>query len=163
MFADAIYFFYCFNASFHAVGWWHLDDQHRFQWRLTEGGDSHAADMMRTVTASNLLRRSSKAFTGNDLRIVHEDASHSVLGFMRWVGADAFLCVIHLSEAQWDSENYCVQSGWGGKRQWKLVLNSQAKKFGGWEGSCSPEALSNDDGGIHISLPKWSCVVYRSG
>lgn len=139
-----------------------MDDHHRFQWQLTKGEDSHAAEMMRLVTASNFLRRSSKAFAFDELRIVHEDADHTVMGFMRWVGQDAFLCVIHLSEAQWENGRYCVQTGWGGSRKWKLALNSQAKKFGGWDGSGTEEVVSDDNGGIHVRLPKWACVVYRA-
>jgi 1,4-alpha-glucan branching enzyme len=119
--------------------------------------------MMRTVTASNMLRRSSNAFVHEEIRIVHEDADHTVLGFMRWTAEEAFLCVIHLSESQWSSGDYRLQTGWGGRRQWKLELNSQAAQFGGWKSSCTEHATSDDSGALHISLPKWACVVYRTG
>lgn len=118
--------------------------------------------MRRAVTASNNLRRASNAFVSEEMRIVHEDADHCVLGFMRWMADEAYLCVLHLSESQWASDDYSVHTGWGGGRQWKLVLNSQGLEFGGWEGSCTDCAISDDDGKIQVSLPKWSCVVYKA-
>lgn len=139
-----------------------MDDQHRFQWHLTQGGDVHASEMMRAVTSSNLLRRSSAAFTSGDLKFVHEDARHTVLAMVRASGDDTFLCIMNLSDGQWDGEDYCVQTGCGGGREWRLVLNSQSKKFGGWVGSCSQEVVADDGGGVRIRLPKWACVVYKA-
>lgn len=144
------------------TGWWHLDKSHRFQWSLATGDDEVATEMRRAVTASNELRRSSDAFTSDNLRIVHEDTEHTVLGLMRWAGDDAYLCIAHLSESQWTSGDYVVDTGWGSGREWELVLNSQAADFGGWADSCMSKVIADDRGKVRLSLPKWSCVVLKS-
>lgn len=118
--------------------------------------------MRRVVTVSNKLRRSSSAFSGDSLRVVHEDAEHTVIGVMRWAGDHAYLCIAHFSESQWSSGDYAVHTGWDGGREWELVLNSQASDVGGWAGSCSSKVTADSIGKVRISLPKWSCVVLKS-
>uniref|UniRef100_A0A7S4ULA7 1,4-alpha-glucan branching enzyme n=1 Tax=Alexandrium monilatum TaxID=311494 RepID=A0A7S4ULA7_9DINO len=143
-------------------GWWHVDPQHRFDWALAEGGDPHAADMKRLVTASNKLRLACPALVQDNVRFVHEDACNTVLAFMRWTEECAILCIMHLGEGQWERSDYGVGTGWGGGRTWQLVFNSQAGDFGGWDGSGSSEVRSDDSGKIFINIPKWSCLVYKS-
>jgi len=55
-----------------------------------------------------------------------------------------------------------VSTDWGGGRHWKLALSTQAKEFGGWQESSTPEVNADDSGKIHISIPKWSVLVYES-
>lgn len=140
------------------ASWWHTDAHHRFAWEH----DKLAEEMIAFVTASNKLRRSSSAFVNEEIKFVHEDAGNGVLAFMRWLEGAAFLCVVHLGEAQWENGDYAIGTGWGGDRKWCLALNSMAGEFGGWEGSCKEEVTADGSGTVWISLPKWSCVVYKS-
>lgn len=142
--------------------WWHVDKHHRLNWGLLEGGDPHTAEMRAFVTASNKLRVSCEPLTRDEVKFVHEDGGSTILAFMRWTQDTAALCIAHLAESQWESDSYGVSTGWGGGRTWKLALNSQAKEFGGWEGSATPEAKADDSGKININIPKWSMLVYVS-
>ncbi|CAE7483754.1 treZ [Symbiodinium natans] len=142
--------------------WWHVDKHHRLNWGLLEGGDPHTAEMRAFVTASNKLRLSCEPLTRDEVKFVHEDGGSTVLAFMRWTQETAALCIVHLAESQWESDGYGVSTGWGGGRTWKLALNSQAKEFGGWDGSATPEAKADDSGKIMVNIPKWSMLVYVS-
>jgi len=142
--------------------WWHVDDHHRFNWGLAQGGDSTAAEFRALVTASNKLRLSEAGLTRDELRWVHEDEGNTILGFMRSQEDSAALCIAHFGESQWDSNSYAVNTCWGGGRQWQLALNTQAKEFGGWDDSGTPAPQADDSGKIHINIPKWSVLVYVS-
>jgi 1,4-alpha-glucan branching enzyme len=142
--------------------WWHVDQHRRFNWHLAEGDDQVAADMRRLVSASNKLRISSAALHGNEVRFLQEDQDNVVLSFMRWSGEEACLVVAHFGEGQWENRDYGVNTGWGGGRRWKLTLNTQDGSFGGWEGSAADEVEADGDGKIMISIPKWSCLIYRA-
>mmetsp|Transcript_31889 Transcript_31889/g.80855 ORF Transcript_31889/g.80855 Transcript_31889/m.80855 type:complete len:597 (+) Transcript_31889:91-1881(+) len=143
-------------------GWWHVDQHHRFNWGLAEGDDVHSAEMRRLVTASNKLRVAAPGLIQDDVRFVHEDAGSAVLGFIRGSSPEeACLCILHLGEQQWENGGYGLNTGWGGGTSWRLALNSQAVEFGGFEGSAKHEVQADGGGKICISIPKWSCLIYR--
>lgn len=142
--------------------WWHVDDHHRMNWGIVDGGDAHAAGMMQLVTASNKLRTTSPALHGDETKFVHEDGNNTVLGFVRHSGDEALLCIMHLAESQWEKNDYGINTGWGGGRKWQLCLNSQAASFGGWEGSATQEVVADNEGKIHISIPKWSLLIFKA-
>mmetsp|Transcript_129144 Transcript_129144/g.287833 ORF Transcript_129144/g.287833 Transcript_129144/m.287833 type:complete len:589 (-) Transcript_129144:15-1781(-) len=144
-------------------GWWHVDQHHRFDWGLAEGEDIASVEMRRLVAASNILRVSCPGLVSEDMRFVHEDAGNCVLGFMRWSQDVVCLCIAHFGEAQWEHSDYGIETGWGVGKVWRLALNSQAGEFGGWEGSATQEATSDDSGKIMVNIPKWCCLVYRLG
>lgn len=144
-------------------GWWHLDEGHRFAWRLLDEGDSLTAEMVACVGAVNRLRSANAALRSEQLRVVHEDCNHPVLGWLRYTEnkEEVLLCVANLSEAQWLGQEYGLATGWGGGRSWRQVFNSQAPAFGGWAETATPGTVgSGDDGCIHINLPKWSVLVF---
>lgn len=141
--------------------WWHVDHHHRFNWGLAEGPDIHAAEMRLLVTASNKLRVARRGLTVDEFKFVHEDGSNTVLAFLRGASAEeACLCILHLGEAQWGGSDYGINTGWGGGVVWRLALNTQAGEFGGWDASATTEATADGSGKIHISVPKWSCLIY---
>jgi len=142
--------------------WWHVDEHHRFNWGLAQGGDPSAAEFRALVAASNKLRLSQAGLTRDELKWVHEDEGNTILAFMRWTEENAALCIVHLGEGQWENDSYAVNTCWGGGKQWKLALNTQAKEFGGWDGSGTPDPKADDSGKIHINIPKWSMLVYVS-
>ena len=149
--------------------WWHVDAQHRFDWRLV-AGDLYATQMMRCVRDANALRLARCSLTSENIRFVHQDADNAVLGWVRWADAadprktseaeEALLCVANLGQGQWEQHDYLLQTGWGGHRRWRCVFNSQDEPYGGWKGS-GPlgELQSEGDGRLRLSLPKWSAVV----
>eukprot|EP00929_Paragymnodinium_shiwhaense_P063067 TRINITY_DN31530_c0_g1_i1.p1 TRINITY_DN31530_c0_g1~~TRINITY_DN31530_c0_g1_i1.p1 ORF type:complete len:635 (+),score=153.25 TRINITY_DN31530_c0_g1_i1:65-1906(+) len=141
-------------------GWWHVEGHHRFNWDLA-GDEKLGAEMRKFVNASNKVRIGNPGLVGHEIRIQHEDPSNTILGFMRWSGAEACYCVLNLSESQWENREYGLNTGWGGDKTWKLALNSQAGEFGGWEGSATPEVTSTQDGKIFLNIPKWCCLVYK--
>eukprot|EP00405_Crypthecodinium_cohnii_P025699 CAMPEP_0206491230 /NCGR_PEP_ID=MMETSP0324_2-20121206/44794_1 /ASSEMBLY_ACC=CAM_ASM_000836 /TAXON_ID=2866 /ORGANISM="Crypthecodinium cohnii, Strain Seligo" /LENGTH=596 /DNA_ID=CAMNT_0053972225 /DNA_START=42 /DNA_END=1832 /DNA_ORIENTATION=+ len=141
--------------------WWHVTPHHRFNWGLAEGDDAYAAEMRALVTASNTVRVNVEAMTQDEIKFVHEDAGSCVLGFLRGAGSGVCLCIAHFGEQQWENGEYGLHTGCGEGKTWKLILNSQAKEFGGWEGSAK-ESLQADGGGkIFCSIPKWSCLIYQ--
>lgn len=81
---------------------------------------------------------------------------------MRWTDEEAYLCIAHFSESQWASEDYSINTGWGGGRDWELILNSQAADFGGWGESCTSKVTADENGKILVSLPKWCCAIFKS-
>mmetsp|Transcript_77400 Transcript_77400/g.120916 ORF Transcript_77400/g.120916 Transcript_77400/m.120916 type:complete len:227 (+) Transcript_77400:1-681(+) len=141
--------------------WWHVDEHHRFNWTLAQGDDIYASQMRSLVCSSNNLRTSSPAFVEERIKVVHEDARNTILGFVRWSDDDVFLCILHLSEAQWENGEYGLHTGWGSNREWGLALNSQAGIFGGWDGSGIDQVVSDGSGKIFLNIPKWSCLVYK--
>ncbi|CAE8627775.1 unnamed protein product [Polarella glacialis] len=142
--------------------WWHVDQHHRFNWDLAQGSDAASVEMRSLVTASNKLRLSHAALTRDQHRFVHEDKENAVLVFLRWTEESACLCIAHFGEEQFEKDSYAVNTSWGGGRRWRLALSSQAKEFGGWDGSSTPEAEADGSGRIHINIPKWSVLVYSA-
>ncbi|HYA88691.1 MAG TPA: alpha amylase C-terminal domain-containing protein, partial [Nitrospirota bacterium] len=144
-------------------GWWHVDDEHRFCWRLVDEHDILAGQMSDCVRDANRLRLSDSAFSSGHIRFVHEDTRNTVLGWLRWSEGQGsvFLCVANLSEGEWLSNDYALNTGWGEGR-WQQVFNSQAAPYGGWDGSWSEGELPSDqEGKIRINLSKWSVSVYK--
>ncbi|MEW5816844.1 MAG: alpha-amylase family glycosyl hydrolase [Spirochaetota bacterium] len=144
--------------------WWHVDDYHRFNWRLIEDRDIFAKQMMNCMRDVNALRLESRGMTSENIRFVHEDPENNVLGWARWSdeGGNVSLCVAHPGEGQWAGRNYGLSTGWGSDRRWTQVFNSQAPEYGGWDGSGTwGELVSDWEGKIWINLPKWSLSVFR--
>lgn len=142
--------------------WWHVDQHHRMNWGLAEGQDAFTDEMKRCVAASNKLRIATRALVEDNCQITHEDPGNMVLAFARHAeGAPSVCCIVHLGEGQWENNGYGVNSGCGGDKKLVLKFNSQAQEFGGWEGSASQEVTSDGSGKIHISIPKWSTLVYQ--
>jgi len=143
-------------------GWWHADQDHRMNWGLAEGGDAHADEMKRCVAASNKLRIATRALVADGCQITHEDPGGRVLAFARHADGDlSCVCIVHLGEEQWDNGSYAINTGCGGDKKWSLKLNTQAQEFGGWEGSAIGEVHADGSGKIHVSIPKWSVLVYK--
>lgn len=149
-------------------GWWHVDRP--FDWNLAQG-DPLAHQMMACVRSINTLRRRLCALTSENIRFVHEDASNTVLAWLRWADQEdprrrqhhqeVVLCVANLGERQWSNHDYSLYTGFTG-HTWRLVFNSQSEDFGGWQGSGpGPESLSDNQGRVSINLPKWSVLVFE--
>ena len=146
--------------------WWHVDEHHRFDWKLIEERDAFAGQMMNCVRDANMLRLKNRAFTSENIRFVHEDPKHTVLGWMRWsdngAPGNAYLCVVNVSENEWAGNGYAIRTDWGADRRWMQVFNSQAESYGGWDGAWTSGQLTSDcEGKIRINLPKWSLTVFR--
>ena len=152
--------------------WWHVDEQHRFNWGLAEPGDDIAQQMMQCVKDANTLRLGSCALTSENIRFVHEDPEHTLLAWMRWADAadprkpsgqeEALLCVVNISENQWENSAYAVSTGWGAHRRWIPLFNSQAEIYGGWIGAGTQQSLASDEAEqLWISVPKWSVQVFK--
>jgi len=144
--------------------WWHVDEQHRFNWALVSGADPAARQMMACVRDLNTLRLANPALTSEQIRFVHEDPSGAVLAWQRQDEApeNVVLCVANLSENDWAGFGYGVATGWGAGRRWQQIFNSQAAQYGGWDASGSPGMLTSDnEGRIRVNMPKWSVAAYR--
>lgn len=145
-------------------GWWHVDDAHRFDWGLVDGGDRFTIETLRCLRDMHTLRRERPALTGERLRFVHGDPHDTVLGWVRWTedeDREALLCVANLSERQWERGDYLLQTGWGPGERWGCVFNSQAEAYGGWAGSGPVGELESDDEGrLPLTLPKWSVLAF---
>ena len=152
--------------------WWHVDEHHRFNWGLVERDDQITHQMMQCVKDANVLRLGSCALTSNNIRFVHENPEHTILAWIRWADPDdprilsgqeeVILCVVNMSESQWDSSTYAVHTGWGAYRRWTPCFNSQAEIYGGWAKSGTTESLTSDDSEkLWIAVPKWSLQVFK--
>ena len=104
--------------------------------------------MLALVRTANKLRVRNDAFTGDDLKICHEDGTNGVVGFTRSHGDSNFFVVVHLGEQQWDSE-YRVHCSIDGNYQ--LVFNSHAAEYGGWVESASENVDVRHGGGRKFS------------
>ncbi len=152
--------------------WWHVDPQHRFNWGLVEPGDDIAQQMMQCVKDANALRLGSCALTSENIRFVHEDPEHTLLAWVRWADAadprkpagqdEVLLCVVNMSENQWENSAYAVSTGWGPHRRWIPLFNSQVESYGGWAGSGAQQNLASDEAEqMWVSVPKWSVQAFK--
>jgi 1,4-alpha-glucan branching enzyme len=146
--------------------WWPTRDanpehqDHRLDWSIM--GDAHGAPMQALVRAANRVRWEHPALRSHSLDITHRDHDNGVLAFRRWNDqGDVVLVVANLGGRQWQSRDYGVVTGAGGR--WEEIFNSQAPAFGGFEDSgnfgAQPEAQA--DGRIYINLPPWSVLMFR--
>uniref|UniRef100_A0A7S0N4K5 1,4-alpha-glucan branching enzyme n=1 Tax=Pyramimonas obovata TaxID=1411642 RepID=A0A7S0N4K5_9CHLO len=167
------------GSEFLQRDWWNCEANNRnvhMQWppiplEAYAGGeveglreeDVWSLHMARCVRAINALRANSEALTSEELRVVHEDFDGRVMGVLRGGEGGASLVVINASENQWEEQNYQVKVRGApyAASAATLVFNSQAEEFGGWEGSATAGTVQVADGRLHLSIPKWSVLVYE--
>lgn len=155
----------CHMASPHASwGYWHdgsdANGDHRFDWSIA--GDPLGLEMRRLVAVCNAARLENPALRADSLSIPHEDHSNQVLGFVRQDDGNVVLAVVNLSDTNFTNHSYGVRTG-GYRGQWTQILCTQDASFGGWDGAGNAfyEPWTQDDGLVHINLPKWSVVLLR--
>jgi 1,4-alpha-glucan branching enzyme len=144
--------------------WWHVDEHHRFNWRLADGNDALANQTMHCIKDLNYLRLENPALTSENIRFVHEDPGSSILAWLRWSNncENVLLCVANLGEHDWGGYHYAVATDWGAEKQWDQVFNAQAGDYGGWDESGTHGELTSDNGGrIRVNVPKWSVTAYQ--
>ncbi len=119
-------------------------------------------EMRRLVAAANHCRTHNAALRASSLRIVHEDHSNQVLGFLRHRDDNTVLAAVNLSDRNFEHHSYGLETG-GVFGAWSQILCSQDAAFGGWDGAGNAfyEPITQSDGRVYINLPKWSVVLLR--
>eukprot|EP00850_Spirogloea_muscicola_P023978 SM000416S15661 [mRNA] locus=s416:10841:15493:+ [translate_table: standard] len=153
------------GTEYHQSNWWGIDKDHCLDWGLAD--DNHGRQMRALVTAANALREGSAALQHGSVSTVHFDGTNGILGIRRQAGAeDGLLVVVNASGNQWENHDYGLRIGpsdsdWQ-TRSFVEIFNSQAEAFGGWATSGNGDHRATPaDRKIHITLPKWSVLVFR--
>ncbi|MGV3502795.1 MAG: alpha-amylase family glycosyl hydrolase [Adhaeribacter sp.] len=135
-------------------------------WKPEAG--SHGARFRKMVADINRLYLEQGAFRmGNDTcKLVHWDEQNSLVAYKRWdYYGCVLLMVINLSDHQWQSREYRVQTDTP-QSTWQEVFNSQSERYGGWQDSGNGEAsfLPHADGSGNlqgINVPQWSLLLFK--
>lgn len=154
----------CFmGAECHQPGYWHpridanaFGDDHRFDWALCD--DQVGTQMHTLVTDANQLWWETRTLRRGALDLVHIDRENGVVAFLRPdPEGHPILTVINLSESAWPNNGYLLPMT-EGPGSWRVILDSQAERYGG-DGLEQQPDLPVSDGVVQLTLPRWSVLV----
>jgi 1,4-alpha-glucan branching enzyme len=134
--------------------------EHRFDWSLLRTWEGE--QMMRLVGGANATRWQNPALRADALEVLHRDGDNGVLAFKRWNDeGNVVLVVVNIGDAEWRSSDYGVAMG-GERGGWREIFNSQAAEYGGYDCGNGGRTLHvQGDGRLHVSLPRWSVVMFE--
>lgn len=148
------------------AGWDNSSGYGDMNWYPETG--SNGANFKQMIRDINHLRNDHSALRGGniDAKLVHWDNDNGVVAYKRWdQSGGVFLIVINVSDRNWGSREYQVQSDTPNS-VWHECFNSQYVNYGGWSGACNSDpGFSPRAGGSGmlqgINLAEWCLLILR--